>query len=298
MAKKNAAKKPVKKTAKKTVKKAASKRAVKKTVKKASARKPTAAKKTTTKKAVKKVAKKTVKKAAAKTTAQKKTVKKKVAAKKTTGKPATKGAARKTSKPATKKTDAKGAGARAATRGVRKKVAAEGAKAQEIDKPLAPPDNGGDFIEMAYGMYDGIEVCSDPKPFPKKSPYSARDLKMLRKKLEEERLRLRQILRGLDHQTLPTSEENSNVVTPGYSSHLAESASDNIDTETMLMLRRDEESALFQVESALERIESGVFGVCLACGDKIGVSRLRAVPEAHLCMKCKQVYDKKKYGRQ
>jgi DnaK suppressor protein len=63
--------------------------------------------------------------------------------------------------------------------------------------------------------------------------------------------------------------------------------------ETALLLRRDEEYAMTQVEAAIERIESGLYGVCLACAAKIGIQRLKVVPETHLCMECKRVYDKK-----
>lgn len=41
------------------------------------------------------------------------------------------------------------------------------------------------------------------------------------------------------------------------------------------------------VENALKRISDGKYGYCLQCGKKIPEGRLRAIPEAVLCVDCK-----------
>ena len=43
-----------------------------------------------------------------------------------------------------------------------------------------------------------------------------------------------------------------------------ETATDNMDTETTLLLRRDEEEELVQVEAAMERLGETIFGMCMA----------------------------------
>jgi RNA polymerase-binding transcription factor DksA len=40
------------------------------------------------------------------------------------------------------------------------------------------------------------------------------------------------------------------------------------------------------IEAALNRIESGSFGLCAKCGEPISKERLDAVPHAALCMEC------------
>jgi RNA polymerase-binding transcription factor DksA len=40
------------------------------------------------------------------------------------------------------------------------------------------------------------------------------------------------------------------------------------------------------IEAALNRIESGSFGLCAKCGETISEERLNAVPHAALCMDC------------
>ena len=168
---------------------------------------------------------------------------------------------------------------------------------QPVAKKPAPPKPAETENRMAYGVYGGFVLCENPKPFPRKSPYTEKEIRDIHKILIEERMRLRQVLRDLDGMTLRRSSEDVDSAVKGYSEHLAENATDNVDTETALMLRRDEETVLVQVEAALERLEKGLFGVCLACGSKIGIERLKAKPEAHLCMDCKRTYDRKIMGR-
>jgi DnaK suppressor protein len=42
------------------------------------------------------------------------------------------------------------------------------------------------------------------------------------------------------------------------------------------------------VEAALDRIQSGEYGVCLACGDPIPAKRLGVVPWARCCVPCQE----------
>lgn len=43
---------------------------------------------------------------------------------------------------------------------------------------------------------------------------------------------------------------------------------------------------LKQVDIALERVEDGTYGTCVACGDQIATGRLEIMPETRLCTKC------------
>lgn len=57
--------------------------------------------------------------------------------------------------------------------------------------------------------------------------------------------------------------------------------STNLATEKVL------ESALRDIEGALERIQKGTYGVCKYCGKEIGDKRLLARPVASACVECK-----------
>jgi DnaK suppressor protein len=53
-------------------------------------------------------------------------------------------------------------------------------------------------------------------------------------------------------------------------------------------LRRGHEIALQEVERALHRMDEGAYGRCEHCGDEIDFARLKAVPQASLCMTCQR----------
>ncbi|MBE7479666.1 MAG: TraR/DksA C4-type zinc finger protein [Polyangiaceae bacterium] len=53
-------------------------------------------------------------------------------------------------------------------------------------------------------------------------------------------------------------------------------------------LRGREKAFLDKIQKALEKIDSGSFGVCDDCGERISVKRLEARPETTLCIRCKE----------
>lgn len=50
------------------------------------------------------------------------------------------------------------------------------------------------------------------------------------------------------------------------------------------------------VESALERIARGNYGVCAHCGSLIGADRMRAQPSAALCLECQAEAERRPGG--
>lgn len=57
--------------------------------------------------------------------------------------------------------------------------------------------------------------------------------------------------------------------------------------EFNLLLGTREKQKLEQIESALARMEKGEYGFCEDCGENIPIGRLRVMPFATLCVKCK-----------
>jgi len=64
-------------------------------------------------------------------------------------------------------------------------------------------------------------------------------------------------------------------------------ATSQSDQGMILRLRGREKTLLKKIDSALKRIETGDFGVCLECMDDIGLKRLEARPVTSLCIECK-----------
>lgn len=105
-------------------------------------------------------------------------------------------------------------------------------------------------------------------------------IERLRGYLLEEQVNLRRQLISLSD-----AAQEANV---GLGNHMAEDATAAFDQATTVSLRRGHELALQQVESALQRMENGVYGRCERCGEEIDFARLKAVPHATLCMPCQR----------
>lgn len=73
-----------------------------------------------------------------------------------------------------------------------------------------------------------------------------------------------------------------------YSSHatLADEASLAVEREKEVTLRRTLQRRLLEVSHALRKLEQGAYGRCDACGQEINPQRLRAQPQAALCITC------------
>ena len=46
-----------------------------------------------------------------------------------------------------------------------------------------------------------------------------------------------------------------------------------------------------RLQSALQRMDEGTYGICLACEESIGVKRLQALPWAEFCLRCQERSD-------
>jgi DnaK suppressor protein len=111
------------------------------------------------------------------------------------------------------------------------------------------------------------------------------------KKYKELLLQLRARLRG-DVSTMANaalkkrSEANGDLSTMPI--HMADVGSDNYEQEFTLNLMQSDEITLDSIETAIERIEDGVFGACEECSGSISKTRLNAIPYTPLCIKCAQ----------
>lgn len=61
----------------------------------------------------------------------------------------------------------------------------------------------------------------------------------------------------------------------------------NVERERDLALSAQAMAAVEEIDRALEKMDLGTYGVCEKCGEKIPKERLKALPYAALCVKCK-----------
>jgi DnaK suppressor protein len=74
-----------------------------------------------------------------------------------------------------------------------------------------------------------------------------------------------------------------------------EEATESMELEKRLAIENRLRSLLAEVERALQKIDQGTYGVCDICNTKIDPARMEALPQAILCLNCRQ---KLKYAQQ
>ena len=225
-----------------------------------------AAKKKTAKKVTKRAAKKVTKKVAKKAPAKapKKATKK--VSKKTTKKVAVKKTAKKAVKKATKK----------ATKKVAKKVAKKPAK--KVVKKAAKKA----VVKKAAKKVNRVKVPSKPvvlKGFAKKQHQRLLDL----------RDGILDAMYGVTHDTLKNTD---GMETGGGGMHTGDAGSDSYDRDFALNLLAKEQDALSEVEHAITRAETGLYGVCEMSGERIPNERLEAIPFARYTVSCQALWEK------
>ena len=70
--------------------------------------------------------------------------------------------------------------------------------------------------------------------------------------------------------------------------HMADVGTDNYERDIMIELIQNGEEGVRNIDTALEKIEEGAFGVCELCAKKRNKERLKAVPYAKLCIDCQR----------
>ena len=76
------------------------------------------------------------------------------------------------------------------------------------------------------------------------------------------------------------------------SGDIYDQASSERDRELGLLLGDREREKLRHIDEALLKIEEGEYGVCEECEEEIPVGRLRVMPFARYCVKCKADIEK------
>lgn len=109
--------------------------------------------------------------------------------------------------------------------------------------------------------------------------------------LKELRLRLEEIKDNLIDQ-LNISKQSADVVSLDQTLVGRLSRMDAMQQQSMAVSTRDKASRRLQrVRVALAAFESGDYGYCRRCDEAIGSGRLRAQPEASLCIACQDRAD-------
>src|SRR3989338_7198411 len=118
------------------------------------------------------------------------------------------------------------------------------------------------------------------------------ELQKLKAQLESDRTKIAEGINHLERDNLNKSQRDASGDLSGYSFHMADMATDNFDREFSLDLASNEQVLLNRIDEALRKIQEGTYGVCENCTKPISSKRLKAVPYAKLCIKCKEEEEK------
>lgn len=107
--------------------------------------------------------------------------------------------------------------------------------------------------------------------------------------LRTEQKRLKEELAEFAKQN-PKNKQDFDAQFPSMGDKEDENAEEVATYSTNLTLERTLESQLRDVDSALNRIEKGTYGICKYCNKEITEKRLRARPASSSCIECKKSF--------
>jgi DnaK suppressor protein len=89
-------------------------------------------------------------------------------------------------------------------------------------------------------------------------------------------------------QKLSAFRNESKEVETDIAQDVADKAESSYTKEFLLSLSDTEREQLFQIDSALRRIDKGDFGSCQMCQKEISKKRLNALPWTPYCIECQE----------
>lgn len=120
---------------------------------------------------------------------------------------------------------------------------------------------------------------------PKKPVLPAAFLKTQRKRLVELRDAYLNSAEGVAAESLRGSEGGD---ASAFGMHQADAGSDAYDRDFALSLLAKEQDAIYEINEALKRIDSGTYGICEMSGETIPEERLEALPFTRFTVGCQE----------
>ena len=111
-------------------------------------------------------------------------------------------------------------------------------------------------------------------------------LRAIKKRLLTEQERLEAELHELMERTANGGDLERATEISSYDDHPADLASETFEREKDLALESNITDLLGKVNTALEKMDEGSYGMCDACGVEINPTRIEALPWASLCRDC------------
>lgn len=189
---------------------------------------------------------------------------------------------------ATKKTPVQKASAK---KSAVKQTPATKAASKSAGKTTPPKSNRA---ATKTSMKGGKEISADTtKSTASRSAHSPSFINKQKQRLLDLRDELLDAMSGMTRDTIRNAPEGSEA--SGSGQHQGDAGSDAYDRDFALSVLAKEQDALYEIEQALRRIQSGSYGICEISGNKIPSMRLEAIPFARLTVECQAQWEKE-YG--
>ena len=95
----------------------------------------------------------------------------------------------------------------------------------------------------------------------------------------------------LDEQVRSFGEDEN--LSEGVDQHIGDDSDVVYEQERLLTIRGELAQRRRQIESALEKMGRGEYGICENCGRPIAPERLEALPFVSLCIECQESSDRR-----
>ncbi len=112
-------------------------------------------------------------------------------------------------------------------------------------------------------------------------------LESVQQKLKSEKEELIQALTA-------KSDDMKNLIKPQESGDEVDVASDAVDRTLLDSLGAKDAEHLKMIDSALERLRVGRYGICISCGKEIPKERLEILPYTVMCVSCASAAERKR----
>ncbi len=122
----------------------------------------------------------------------------------------------------------------------------------------------------------------------KKKIWSPEDLEYFRNLIQDKRQESIKAIKRLEDSILGDEhKEGSSGSDSTYAYHMADVGTDAMEKEKDFLWLSREKKYLGHLNIAFDRLNRGVFGVCVGCGNLIPKERLEEVPHTQHCVTCK-----------
>ncbi len=100
---------------------------------------------------------------------------------------------------------------------------------------------------------------------------------------------LADLRKDIDHEVRGASERDL-----AHINDTSDMASDSAEGDLSLRIAESETVEASEIERAIEKIDTGTYGICETCNKVIGADRLQFLPYVTLCIKCQELAEIRK----